>query len=196
MDTYPPLDSRGSLIAARICRPGVSHTQATLDSPALEVMTDLTQVAAAVIDPQATMDAAHLYMMQRGVRLLLALDGDNMLAGLITTTDILGEKPVRLAREQGMKHSDILVADLMTPASRLEAFELARVASARVGHVVSGLQAARRNHALVVQHNAQGQTEIRGIFSLSQIARQLGIPLQLPEAAGSFAEIEAALASG
>jgi CBS-domain-containing membrane protein len=132
-------------------------------------------------------------MMQRGVRLLLVLDEGDVLAGLITTTDILGEKPVSLARERGMKHSEILVEDLMTPASRLEAFDLARVASARVGHVVSGLQEARRNHALVVQQNAQGQTEIRGIFSLSQIARQLGMPLQLPEAAGSFAEIEAAL---
>jgi hypothetical protein len=35
--------------------------------------------------------------------------------------------------------------------------------------------------------------EVRGIFSLSQIARQLGMPLQLPSQAQSFAEIEAAL---
>jgi len=45
-----------------------------------------------------------------------------------------------------------------------------------------------------VQADAQGQPVVRGIFSLSQIARQVGIALQLPEAAGSFAEIEAALA--
>ncbi len=51
-----------------------------------------------------------------------------------------------------------------------------------------------RYHALVTQHDAQGRPEVRGIFSLSQIARQLGLALQLPEAAGSFAEIEAALA--
>jgi hypothetical protein len=37
---------------------------------------------------------------------------------------------------------------------------------------------------------------VRGIFSLSQIARQLGVPLQLPEVADSFAEIEAALVAG
>ena len=55
------------------------------------------------------------------------------------------------------------------------------------------LQQARRHHALVVQTSSDGRREVRGIFSLSQIARQLGEPLQLPSEAKSFAEIEAAL---
>ena len=194
MDAYPPLASRIALGAAHICRPGAAQKQVTLDSPAAEVMTDLTQVAAVVIDPQSTMDLAHVTMMQRGVRMLLALDKDEALAGIITATDILGERPVELVRERRIRHSDILVADVMTPAERLDAFEMRHVATARVGHIVSSLQEARRHHALVVQHNAEGQPEVRGIFSLTQIARQLGMPLQLPEAAGSFAEIEAALA--
>jgi hypothetical protein len=116
------------------------------------------------------------------------------LAGIITATDVLGERPVSLVREQRIHHSDILVSDVMTPASRLDAFEMRHVAGARVGHIVSSLQESKRHHALVVQQDADGRPEVRGIFSLSQIARQLGMPLQLPEAAGSFAEIEAALA--
>jgi CBS-domain-containing membrane protein len=194
MDAYPPLASRLALGSARICRPDSARRQVTLDSPAVDVMTDLTQVAAVVIEPQATMELAHSYMMQRGVRMLLALDKDEKLAGIITATDILGERPVSLAREQRIRHSDILVADLMTPARRLDAFEMRKVVTARVGHIVSSLQESRRHHALVVQPGEDGLAEVRGLFSLSQIARQLGMPLQLPEAAGSFAEIEAALA--
>ena len=194
MDAYPPLASRVALGSARICRPGSARPQVTLDSPAIDVMTDLTQVAAVVIEPHATMELAHSYMMQRGVRMLLALDKDDKLAGIITANDILGERPVSLVREQRIHHSDILVADVMTPASRLDAFEMRKVNTARVGHIVSSLQEARRHHALVVQQGEDGLTEVRGIFSLSQIARQLGMPLHLPEAAGSFAEIEAALA--
>ena len=194
MDAYPPLASHPLSGAGRICRPDAARSQVTLDSPAIDVMTDLTQVAAVVIEPQATMELAHSHMMQRGVRMLLALDRDETLAGIITANDILGERPVSLVREQRIRHSDILVADVMTPAARLDAFEMRQVAGARVGHIVSSLQQSRRHHALVVQHRADGQVEVRGIFSLTQIARQLGIPLQLPEAAGSFAEIEAALA--
>ena len=193
MDAYPPLASRASLGVARICRPGSGRAQVTLDSPAIDVMTDLTQVAAVVIEPQATMELAHSYMMQRGVRMLLAMNRDDTLAGIVTATDILGEKPVSLVREQRIHHSDILVSDIMTPASRLDAFEMRHVANAFVGHIVASLRESRRHHALVVQHDEEGRPQVRGIFSLSQIARQLGMPLQLPEAAGSFAEIEAAL---
>jgi hypothetical protein len=38
-----------------------------------------------------------------------------------------------------------------------------------------------------------GDVRIRGMFSVSQIARQLGMPLQITELARTFAEIEQAL---
>lgn len=191
---HQPLPIQPSIGGIRICRPEQGQPDVSLDSPALLVMTDLKRVAAAVTSPQDTMDQAHAFMMQRGVRMLLAVDTDQQLAGIVTATDILGEKPIGLVHDRRMKHSEILVSDIMTPADRLEAFDMHVVQSARVGQIVASLQHARRHHALVVQQNAQGGREVRGIFSLSQIARQLGRPLQLPEQAGSFAEIEAALA--
>lgn len=194
MDHYTALPTHPLAGAARLCEPDPSATPGTLDSPASIVMTDLRRVSAVVIEPQASMEAAHAMMLQRGVRMLLALDADGTLAGLITANDILGEKPLHLVRERRIRHSEILVADVMTPAARLDAFDWKAVQSARVGHIVARLQQARRQHALVTQE-AGGQVLVRGIFSLSQIARQLGIALQLPEAADSFAEIEAALVS-
>ena len=53
---------------------------------------------------------------------------------------------------------------------------------------------AGRQHALVVDNEAAtGRVMVRGILSLSQVARQLGKPLQLSEVARTFAEIEAVL---
>jgi hypothetical protein len=95
---------------------------------------------------------------------------------------------------RGVRHSEVLVADVMTPANRLDAFDLQTVQGACVGNVVASLQRARRHHALVTQRNSGGGVEVCGIFSLSQIARQLGTPLQSPEGADTFAEIGAALA--
>lgn len=182
-----------SIGAIRICRPEQGKSEVTLYSPAIEVMTDLERVAAVVISPQDTMDTAHAFMIQRGVRMLIAVDDEQVLAGIITANDVLGEKPVRVAQDRRIHHSDILVADIMTPADRLEAFDMHSVQTARVGHVVASLQHARRHHALVVQTDSEGNREVRGLFSLSQIARQLGMPLQLPAEAKTFAEIEAAL---
>lgn len=196
MDHFTALPTQSFSGAARLCAPDPSALQQTLDSPAIRVMTDLTQVTAVVIDPQATMEAGHEMMQQRGVRMLLALDADGTLAGLITANDILGEKPLHLVNQRRIRHSEILVTDVMTPMARLDAFEWKAVQSARVGNIVARLQQAQRQHALVTQVAAGGQVLVRGIFSLSQIARQLGIPLQLPEGANSFAEIEAALAAG
>jgi signal-transduction protein with cAMP-binding, CBS, and nucleotidyltransferase domain len=195
MDHYTALQTQSFSGTARLCTPQPGTRQDTLDSPAAGVMTDLTQVPAVVIQPQASMEAAHDMMQQRGVRLLLAIDADGTLAGIITASDILGEKPMHLVHERRIHHSDILVSDVMTPATRLDAFDWKAVQVACVGNVVARLRLARRQHALVTQA-VDGKVQVRGIFSLSQIARQLGIALQLPEAADSFAEIEAALVAG
>jgi len=194
MNGYTALATRPFLGVARLCAPDASAAQVTMDSPAAVVMTDLTQVAAVVTQPGAAMEAAHDTMVQRGVRMLLVLDAEGRVAGLLSASDVLGEKPMHLVHERRIRHADLLVADVMTPAVRLDAFEFKAVQAARVGNVVARLMQAGRHHALVTQPDAAGQPLVRGIFSLSQIARQLGLPLQLPEAASSFAEIEAVLA--
>src|SRR5690242_18295195 len=111
---YTELPVLPSIGVTPICRPELGQTDVTMDSPAILVMTDLKRVAAAVISPQDTMDAAHAFMIQRGVRMLLAVDAQQSLAGIITTNDNLGEKPVRIAQERRMKHSELTVADIMT----------------------------------------------------------------------------------
>jgi len=195
MSSYTPLASRTSMHGpVRLCRVANDRHGISMDSAAIEVMTDLTQVNAAVTSPTATIDEANRYLVRRGVRMLLVLDDEDLLAGIVTSTDILGERPITLARERGIRHSQILIADVMTPAHRLDAFELRTVQGARVGQVVASLQRKRRHHALVTQQDDTGAIEVRGIFSLSHIARQLGTPLELPVAANSFAEVEAALA--
>ena len=78
----------------------------------------------------------------------------------------------------------------MTPASMLEALPLVDVAQMRVGHIVATLKKVGRKHLMVAE---DGGRRVRGLFSASQIARQLGMELQTFEVARSFAEVEAAL---
>jgi hypothetical protein len=84
----------------------------------------------------------------------------------------------------------------MTPTERLETFQLAMVMRVEVGHVVATLKACGRQHAFVVDRNAAGRQIICGVFSATQIARQLGISFQTGDTARIFAEIEAIIATG
>ena len=70
-------------------------SRVTSGSPALEVMTDLRRASPATIRPQAPIDAANQFMIARGVRLLLVADDRETVLGVITATEILGEKVYR-----------------------------------------------------------------------------------------------------
>jgi CBS domain-containing protein len=183
-------------------QPGVGYAQptqavpekVTLDDGALAVMTDLNRVTAVIILPGDTVDEAHRRMIQRGVRLLLVVDQNRKVVGLVTATDILGEKPVQAASSRGLRREEVMVRDIMTPQERLEALDLADVRAAKVGHIVATLKKAGRQHALVVERDAAGRQTARGLFSATQIARQLGAVIQTSEIARTFSEIEAMLA--
>jgi CBS domain-containing protein len=164
-----------------------------IDSPALEVMTDLTRVTAVIILPGDTVDEAHRRMIQRGVRLLLVVDQDRRVHGIVTANDVLGEKPVRMAVQRGVPRSEIQVRDIMTEREKLEVLDLRDVQSATVGHIVATLKAAGRQHTLVVDQDAKGRQRVRGVFSATQIARQLGIVITTEAVARTFADIEASL---
>lgn len=192
MNEYKSLAVQYLSGTVRISQPP-SPNPATLDSPALEVMTDLRKIHAAVIAPSISMEIANTYMMQRGVRTLLVMNDDNSLAGIITATDILGEKPLRFVQERAIKHNEILVMDIMTPLEKLEAIPLEEVEHARVGNIVVSLRESGRLHALVIDEKTIGLPQICGIFSWTQIEKQLGMIITPTNVAQSFAEIESTL---
>lgn len=166
----------------------------SVNSPALEVMTDLRLVAAATIDSETSIDAANQAMIARGVRSLLVVDGRGNVIGVVTARDIHGERPMQVVNKRGIRHGDVKIGDVMTCREDVEVLDLSDVLRAKVGAVVETLKRSGRQHALVVDHDPMADRQmVRGIFSASQIARQLGIPLHTTEVARTFAEIEAVI---
>lgn len=164
------------------------------DSPATLVMTDLSRVPSATITADATLDEANHSMLVRGVRLLLVVAETNKIIGMVTSVDVLGEKPVLVAQKRQSKRTDLRVADVMVPVEKMEALSIEDVRKASVGHIVATLKADGRAHALVLGKQADGKQFLLGIFSASQIARQLGVQIHTYEIARTFAEIEAVIA--
>ncbi|MGB4063309.1 MAG: CBS domain-containing protein [Azonexus sp.] len=165
------------------------------DSPAIEAMTDFLRVSVVVIAPDASVVEANAQMIARGVRLLMVTGAGDRLEGLITARDILGEKPMQVASARGCKRDELKVAELMTSISHVDTLYLKEVLNARVVDILDALKRLGRQHILVEDVDAAtGLPRVRGVFSATNIGRQLGVPVLGFELASTFAEIEAALA--
>ncbi|HVQ02569.1 MAG TPA: CBS domain-containing protein [Burkholderiaceae bacterium] len=182
--------------------PGISLAQAspwhtsevTLESPALDVMTDLTQVKAATIRPDATLEQAEQTMIYQGVRMLFVVSDMPELEGLITSTDLRGERQMRLVHARQLRFDEMRVADVMTELGWLDAIEFGYMRSATVGNMIATLKRVGRNHLLVVQvATSSTPLRVRGVVSRAQIERQLGTVIDITEIASNFSEVERAL---
>jgi hypothetical protein len=168
----------------------------TLDSPALSVMTDLELVRAACVRPEETLLMARGHMIHQGVRLLFVVSEMPCVDGLITTTDLDGERPMQVIARRGVRYDDLVVADVMSPLSKLDAVGMEHLRHATVAKVIATIRHLGRRHMLVVDHGQDGQTPVlRGVISQAQIERQLGHPIDVIEHAHNFAEISASLAT-
>ena len=170
------------------------RARVALDDPATAIMTDLASVPAVAVDPEVGIEAAMRVMVRRGVRSLFVLDVEGEVLGLVTATDLLGEKPLQHIFRHGGRRGDIRVSDLMTPHAQLEVLAMADVERARVGDVLATLRSKRRQHAMVVEVDASsGRQVVRGVFSASRLEIQLGTAVSPSVGVNTFAEIKAAI---
>lgn len=195
VDRYKPLPQVSVCAGGCYVSSPLNPKFVKVSSPAIDVMTDLERIPPATVEPQANLHDANQAMILRGVRLLLVIEKNGRISGVVTATDLLGEKSVRIAQGRGARREELEVRDVMTPLEDMEAIEMSDVARCEVGHIVATLKNCGRQHTLVVDRDVEaGKQTLRGIFSASQIARQLGIDLSTHEFARTFAEIEAAFA--
>lgn len=197
MQAFKPLSYETLDISALLIRPTQMRSRnVDLHDPAVRVMTDLRNMVPFTIERLRPIDEANQKMIACGVRLLFVSDDAGEIEGLITATDILGEKPVKFLQEHGGTRESILVEDIMTPRNKLEALRLHDVERARVGDIVETMKMFGRQHVLVIAFDIERRREtVCGLFSTSQIIRQLGMEIVFTERANTFAEIESVLAS-
>lgn len=165
-----------------------------VSDPAMLVMTDLRQVAAVTIEPNTALDSALQKMIERGVRLLLVTASQQNVLGLISAADIQGERPMRFLKTVGVRYDDILVRDIMTAREDLAILRYDAVLEAQVGAIVATLKSTGCQHVLVVDTDVETmRPAVRGIFSASQLSRQLGTPIYAANALSSLAALRLAL---
>ena len=178
---------------------GTAPRRVTPADRALAVMTDLRQRSPVTVRHDLAIDAALAEMIRAGVRLVFVLDQAQRLVGLVSSYDIQGEKPLRFLQSLGCthktcRHDDVRVGDIMEPLGAWQVLALADVAHATVGDIVATLESSGRTHLVVVEPGqGPAQVTVRGLFSATQVSRQLGTRVETLQTAVTFAEIEAAL---
>lgn len=163
-----------------------------LDDPAEWVMTDFRVVQPRTVRPDTSIGEALESMKTEGVRLLLVTDVTDHVLGVVTANDIQGEKPVKIVEENRAARADITVEMVMTPQSEIEVLNFLSIRNARVGHIVETMREVERQHMLIVEVNDETRRQtLRGLFSTSQIGKQLGASVaeELPPA-HSLAEMQ------
>ncbi len=146
-----------------------------LDDPALAVMRDFHLNRPNLVNPNVTMDEALNEMKVTGCHLLMVADDDNTLLGILSTEDLLGEKPIQLLTEKRIERKLITTKMVMTPIDEVAIFDLDTIEHARVGNIVNTLKTLRVHYALVLQpkNNDPMEPTIRGLLNTSQISKQL-----------------------
>ena len=161
-------------------------------SYALEVMTDLRFVPAATTDANVSVTKASEKMIARGVRLLLVVDSSDDVIGLITARDLDGSRVQASMEATGLRMDELLVHHIMT--KDVEVMPLDAVLLSRVGDIVQTLRHSGRQHALVIDTESfSNKSIIRGIFSASQIAKQLGFSSGQNDLSRTFEQIDQAI---
>ncbi len=147
----------------------------TLESPGIEVMTDLAKVRAATTEPGTTLAKAEKTMINQGVRSLLVISNFPCVDGLVTASDLHGDLPMRLVSERHVLHEDLCAADVMTALPNLDALDYDELKKGTIRNVIATFKQTGRSHLLVVQAaSVQGPARIRGLISRTQLERQLG----------------------
>jgi CBS domain-containing protein len=147
--------------------------QVKLTDPATSVMTDFRERAFFKVAPDEQIDEALKKMKHAGLRAAFVMDKQSdKLLGIITSYDIMGEKPLRYLQNAGFtEHKDITVSDIMENLNEMVAVEMHDVEKATVQSLLDVLQKCGRTHLPVVEKKAGEELHLRGLFSTTKVLR-------------------------
>jgi len=163
-----------TLVAPSLPIPGADPWHAQASDPALSVMTDFRDRHSVTVDGASSIDAALDHMKHAGVRSALVIDAVAIrVIGLVTAYDISGEKPMSHMRLVGAKRHEVLVRDIMAPASEWQVANFEDIQRATVADVAELFEHAGLTHLPVIETHADGSPHVRGLLSAAKVKRVL-----------------------
>lgn len=148
------------------------------DSPAVLLMNDFRDARPPVIGVDRLLSQALEEMARYKVSTLIAMDGEQV-AGVITTDDIHGPKPVQFLHDSGCRrpncrYSELTVADVMTPVEQVPLVRYWDLRRSRVGDLWETFESWKNTHLLVTDaDSAHEHGAICGMIELARLERDV-----------------------
>ena len=163
----------------------------TVNSSAMAVFTDFKQHLPHVLDARTPAIKADSIMRQSHVRMMLVVNSENRFIGIVTSHDVGEQQVVQRLSELKVKREELTIYDFMRPKTSLMSFDYTELTHSSVGDVIETLKDYGQHHCLVMDRESH---EVRGVISVSDIARELRLPLDI-QGRPTFAELITILAA-
>ena len=160
--------------ADRLAWPVVEN-KVSVTSSAMAVFTDFKQYMPLVIDESTRVEKI---MRQSHVRMMLVVDANNAFTGIVTSEDVSEQHIVQKIAELKVPRDGLVVRDFMQTKTSLMSFDFTEITKSSVGDVVETLKDYGQHHCLVLDRDSH---EVRGVISVSDIARELRAPLDVQD---------------
>ncbi len=162
-----------------------------MSDPATDVMINFETARPFTVSPRNTLDEANLSLKSSNSHIILVVEGEQVV-GVVSSEDILGERPMRIVQERRIKREEILVRAVMTPIDKLMAIDYEELTHTKVGHVVNTLIQNKQHYMLVVDiEESSNEQRVHGLLYIYDIVKRLDkdLPSELREA-GSLLELQ------
>lgn len=154
--------------------PGTESWYVTATDPASLVMIDYHSRSSVTVSETSTLDEALGHMKHAGVRCAFVVDEKKkVVVGMITSYDILGEKPQQYMRLAGVDHDDVLVRDIMQKIGDWRVADIKDIEHSTVGDLLEMFKATGVSHLPVMETTENNEQRLRGLLSFSKVKRLL-----------------------
>ena len=156
----------------------VIENKVSFKSSAMAVFTDFKQHMPHVINEDALAVHIEKLMKQSHVRMMLVVDSQERFVGIVTSEDVSEQRIVQRVAEYKVHRDSLVVSDFMQPKTSLLSFDYEELVKSTVGDVIETLKDYGKHHCLVLERDVH---EVRGVISVSDIARELKAPLDIQD---------------
>ena len=171
---YEALSATKITSGCRYAHPNSLPEIAHFDDPAIEVMLDFKIAQPITVGLETLIDDALKIMQDHNVHMLLVVDTNDELKGMLSAEDMLGEKPIIAAQKQKLNHDEIAVKMVMTPLENIMAIDMKHIKIASVGSVFNTMKDCKQHYIFTVGTADDDKQCIRGLFASSMLGKLLG----------------------